>query len=454
MSLWFWAVIAVLALGFGLGLAHHRRFAAGPPPVPAAPAITASSITGTPEDGQTLTANYTRTGYPAPVMTFQWQNNAANIVGEIAQTIALDAAAMGLVDGDVISCEITATNTEGVDSAEPTIAFVGVAVDAPDAPVLSNLASGRTTGDNPPAWQSTYPNVQGFAGPLPDYSGAGDQVRARWRLDGGAWTVIAWEGLDDELITGDAVLWGFLNDGSLNGGGVFEVQEQIGRDLTLPTETLSAWSNVWSDTLVAKPASAAYVHGDVTGEASADSPMTLTGLTFSTGRAVIFVATTTTALATDAVKLDGVALTKRFRQTEGGDEAFELWDGPVTAGTDHVLQVTYSGPYFGNHVVSYGTVTNGTFNSATGNAPPDEGNPHETPSVTVPANGIAIGAIIGAVDAAATVNAPSTFIDEGRVFFNGGYNGLTIATRLGTGTISFNSVFGTHARIAAVYGAA
>lgn len=110
-------------LGLGIGL-MRRAVMGGTPSTPAAPVITASSILGTAEDGETLTANYTRTGYPTPTMTFQWQNNGVSISGETGQTIVLNATGMSLADGDTISCEITATNSEGSDSAEPTIAFV------------------------------------------------------------------------------------------------------------------------------------------------------------------------------------------------------------------------------------------------------------------------------------------------------------------------------------------
>lgn len=201
---------------------------------------------------------------------------------------------------------------------------------------------------------------------------------------------------------------------------------------------------------------AAYVHGDVIGVASADSPQSFTGLTFGTGRAVVFVTTSPNALAADAVKLNGVAMTKRARQT-GGDASMEMWDAPVAAGTSHVLDIAYSAGFYGAKAVSYGTVTSGAFASTASNAPLDQSGPHETPSVTVPANGIAVAAFVeygGAAITPATVNAPSTLIDEGRTVFNGETNGLAVATRTGTGTVSFNYAFGTHARIVAVYGAA
>lgn len=114
----------------------------------AAPVITASSISGLPEDGQVLTANFTVTGNPAPTLTYQWQKNGTNISGQIASTITLNAGTMGLVDTDIISCEITATNSEGSAVAEPTAVF-----DVPAPPMSlydtadAALISGTPFGD-------------------------------------------------------------------------------------------------------------------------------------------------------------------------------------------------------------------------------------------------------------------------------------------------------------------
>lgn len=125
-----------------------------------------------------------------------------------------------------------------------------------DAPILANLSTGWVTGQNPTAWQSTYPNAQGYA-PI---SGAGDQVRAHWKLGAGSWNVTAWEPLDDELTDGVAPPWAFLTDGSLNAGGVFQVYEEVVRDLGLPTQQFSTVSNTWTDTLSAVISAPTVVH--------------------------------------------------------------------------------------------------------------------------------------------------------------------------------------------------
>ncbi len=141
MPLWVWVLIAVGALGIGLGLWLHRPGGTYTPPADTTPAITSSSITGTPEDGETLTAQRTATGYPSPSFTYQWQASGTNIGGQTAQTIVLDAAGMGLTNGETISCEITATNTEGSDTDEPTIAFV-VPADVTAPTITSGNPSG------------------------------------------------------------------------------------------------------------------------------------------------------------------------------------------------------------------------------------------------------------------------------------------------------------------------
>ena len=88
------------------------------------PSFTSSSVSGTAEDGETLTANATATGNPTPTFAYQWQKNGADISGETAITIVLDESTMSLSDGDTISCEITATNSEGSANAEPSTSYV------------------------------------------------------------------------------------------------------------------------------------------------------------------------------------------------------------------------------------------------------------------------------------------------------------------------------------------
>lgn len=166
---------------------------------PVAPEITASSISGTAEDGQILTANATATGSPTPTFTYQWQKGGTNISGQTAQTITLNAGTMGLSNGDVISCEITATNASGSDTAEPTITFSSGAV--------SLIDTGDFTGVNTDANNSNIISANSFemarqpsggitAIPEFDFSGLTVGVAYRFRF-----TVSAFEAGADPNIT-------------------------------------------------------------------------------------------------------------------------------------------------------------------------------------------------------------------------------------------------------------
>jgi len=108
-----------------------------PAPDPVAPVISGASITGTAENGGTLTASATITGDPTPTVAYQWQKIGTNISGETSQTITLDESGMSLSNGNTISCEITATNIAGSNSAEPTISYVATATGALVVPATS-----------------------------------------------------------------------------------------------------------------------------------------------------------------------------------------------------------------------------------------------------------------------------------------------------------------------------
>jgi hypothetical protein len=78
-----------------------------------APAFVSSTITGTAEDGQVLTAAFAATGLPAVTLAYQWRKNGTNIAGQTARTITLNEASMGLAQADEISCVGVATNGVG-----------------------------------------------------------------------------------------------------------------------------------------------------------------------------------------------------------------------------------------------------------------------------------------------------------------------------------------------------
>lgn len=222
--------------GLGLSLSLRNYRPSGPPPTPSAPVITSSSITGTPEDGETLTAIASVTGYPSPARTYQWQASGVDIDGEDGQTIVLNAATMGLTDGETISCEITVTNTEGSDSDEPTIAFVGEEVETPTAPELTQTSP---TGTNPMAWESDYFDMA---------SDETDYIRMRWRVDGGSWNYSTdhlftnddyFDSLDGTLI----IPWPEYNAATFTTGELVEIQEGVLRS------GVTVWSASISDTM-------------------------------------------------------------------------------------------------------------------------------------------------------------------------------------------------------------
>ena len=73
------------------------------------------SILGTPYTGETLTADRGGwTGYPVPSFTYQWQRGGVDIGGETGTTYVVDA----LDEGENITVEVTATNSEGSAMAE------------------------------------------------------------------------------------------------------------------------------------------------------------------------------------------------------------------------------------------------------------------------------------------------------------------------------------------------
>jgi hypothetical protein len=102
-----------------------------------APSITTNVITGTAEDGEMLTAEWTATGALPITAAYQWQKNGTNIAGQTGQTIMLNAIGMGLVNADTISCEITLTNAGGSTTAEPAVSF--------GQPLIDQLAASTAT---------------------------------------------------------------------------------------------------------------------------------------------------------------------------------------------------------------------------------------------------------------------------------------------------------------------
>lgn len=84
------------------------------------PVFTSNAIQGTAVDGATLTANTGVTGLPAPALTYQWKKNGTDISGQTGRQMVINATTMGLVNGDTISCLVTATNSSSAAASVDT----------------------------------------------------------------------------------------------------------------------------------------------------------------------------------------------------------------------------------------------------------------------------------------------------------------------------------------------
>ncbi|MEA2133751.1 MAG: large repetitive protein [Solirubrobacteraceae bacterium] len=132
-------------------------------PAQAAPPAntTVPTVSGTPEDGQTLTADPgTWSGTPTVTYTYQWQRCAddgtacADIAGETAATYTLTPADVGLP----VLVEVTAHNAGG-DVTATSAPTAAVAVDPPSsttpASVTGTAVDGQTLTADPGTWTGT-----------------------------------------------------------------------------------------------------------------------------------------------------------------------------------------------------------------------------------------------------------------------------------------------------------
>lgn len=135
-------------------VAHRHGTGSGPPPdVP--PANTAvPTVSGTPAQGNTLTATPgTWTGTPTPTLTYQWERNGGDIGTATALTYVIAANDVGAA----VRVRETATNTAGTSSAwstalaVPSPQLVNTAAAGTNA---STVTTGNSGGSGDNAWDS------------------------------------------------------------------------------------------------------------------------------------------------------------------------------------------------------------------------------------------------------------------------------------------------------------
>jgi hypothetical protein len=317
-----------------------------------------------------------------------------------------------------------------------------------DAAMATLLDTSRVTASSP------YENVWAAFGPFTDLA-PGVPITRRVILSGLAWAGhaggVSVSGGDAAVQTNGYAARAYAYNGdtvdlTFTPSASYETDAAI--QLTLGGETRTLTYRT-----AANVAPAAYQHGDIVGVGEGDSALTLTGLTFAAGTAVVIVRAAESGPS--AVTLDGIALTRRRREVAQYTGAIEIWDGPVAAGSNHTLAIAYPA-WTSNRVVSYGTVVNGSFTSAAGNAPTSQSEPHLLPAVTLPANGIALAGFLeygGATITPATANTGTTLLDEGRTVVNGETHGIALGSLAASGQVSFNFAFGSYPRVVAVYAA-
>jgi hypothetical protein len=116
-------------------IAHRHSTGTGPPPNTAPVNTVAPTVSGTPAQGNTLTATPgTWTGTPTPTLAYQWERNGADIGSATGLTYVVAANDVGA------STRIRETATNGVGS--PVSAW-STAIAIP-SPQLFNTAAGGT----------------------------------------------------------------------------------------------------------------------------------------------------------------------------------------------------------------------------------------------------------------------------------------------------------------------
>jgi len=225
-------------------------------------------------------------------------------------------------------------------------------------------------------------------------------------------------------------------------------------DLTIGGETRTI-----SYTTTANVTPATYVHQDVAGQAGADTVHTYTGCAFDNiGMGLIAVRGPTPG----SVSVGGVAATRQRVQTTSFGGNLSVWTAPISATGARSIVVTFAA-FTGQSVISWGVVRDAdatiqqTSPVSDGAGPGSESSPQSSASLTVPANGIAIGFFGeygGASATPATAGSGTTLIDEGQNTYLGETLGIAVGARTTSGSVNFVAAFGDYARVAVVFKAA
>ncbi len=292
-----------------------------------------------------------------------------------------------------------------------------------------------------------YEAVWDAFGPFTDIA-AGETITRRVVVSGIAWggsaTGVSVSGAagSPSVETNGKTAPGYTYNGdvidlTLTVSGSFETDRAV--DLTIGGETRTLTFRTAADV-----APAIYVHGGFV--KVDDASNTLNGTVEDDGLQVIIVKT---RAAGTTVTVDGVAATLRKRDAAFADYALEIFDGPGVVGDPIV--VTLAGGFFPRPIMSFGAIVGGVFNSAVGTFVANEGNPHQTDSGTVPANGIFVGGHLFDANGGGSVNTGTTLEGQDTATYQGGFDTIIVGSRATTGTLSFNSVFGTLPRAGVVY---
>lgn len=356
--------------------------------------------------------------------------------------VATSAADEQHVEGDLLTpateydFEVRGVNAEG-NGPWSNVATETTAgeeeLPAATAPVLTQTSD---EGANPLAWDTEFTDL------IVDV----DEITMRWRVDAGSWTDETNVSVDsafyyDHILDGEPLVWPLYAAAVFSGGDVVDVQVGVLR------EGVTVWSNTLSDTIAVSDATFAY--GGKATSASSSTVVNFTGVTFgSPGRALIFL----TGYSNLGGTTDSTAPSLTLTPTGGGSginctllgsggrsasRAFAIYqsDSDVAAAS-YVLTGTRPSAARSN-VLMYGTHTGDatpasgpTFTSGSGT------NPHATASLTCPANGLIIGALM--LETSVTVAANSGTAIHDQTFFNSEL-GLALGSRDTTGSISVNS---------------